>query len=186
MAVATLTQAHRRELVTLTGLAANDLSVMWRRLNGAESTRDALMDVLPRLIAVYGSAAATLGADYYDEARALTEARRRFRAIPAELPDEGRSEALARWGVGPLFQAKPDPVSALTLVTGGLQRIIANADRDTVRISSVHDPAARGWQRVGDGGCEWCRQYLDGEVHYTEGYDFDAHDHCHCTAEPAF
>lgn len=186
MSLTTLTRAHRRDLQELTGLAANDLSLIWRRLDGAAETRDGLMDVLPRLIVTYGSAAATLGADYYDEMRDQAEARKRFRAIPAELPDQGRAEALARWGVSPLFSADPDPDSALTLVTGGLQRIIANADRETVRFSSVQDPSAKGWVRVGGGECAWCQQYLDGEVHYTEGYGFDAHDHCRCTAEPAF
>ena len=155
-------------------------------MNGAEQTRDRLLEVLPRLIATYGSAAATLGADYYDEVRDAAGARKRFRAIPAELPDEGRAEALARWGVAPLFKAVPDATSALTLVTGGLQRIIADADRETVRFSSIQDKAARGWVRVGSGECDWCKQFLDGEVHYTEGYGFDAHDHCGCTAEPAF
>ena len=50
MALTTLTRAHRRDLAQLTGLAVGDLSVMWRRLDGADTTRDALMDVLPRLI----------------------------------------------------------------------------------------------------------------------------------------
>ena len=76
---------------------------------------------------------------------------------------------MARWGVGPLFKAVPDATWALTLVTGGLQRIIADADRETVRFSSIQDKAARGWVRVGSGECDWCKQFLDGEVHYNEG-----------------
>jgi hypothetical protein len=40
--------------------------------------------------------------------------------------------------------------------------------------------------RVGNGECDWCQRFLDGEVHYAEGYDFAAHDHCGCTAEPVF
>ena len=54
------------------------------------------------------------------------------------------------------------------------------------RLAAVEDSRAQGWMRVGDGGCDWCQQYLDGEVHYVEGYDFDAHDHCNCTAQPVF
>lgn len=181
-----LSKAHRRELETLTGLAAKDLSLIWREFNTAESARDGLMEVLPRLIAIYGSAAATLGADYYDTLREQAAVKGRFVAIPAELPDRSRTEALARWGVAPLFKPEPDFTSSLTLVNGGLQRIIANADRQTVRFSALQDKAAQGWRRVGFGACDWCRQYLDGEVHYVEGYDFDAHDHCHCTAEPVF
>ena len=182
----TLTAAHRRDLAELTGLAQNDLSLIWAKFNTATAARDGLIELLPRLVAIYGSAAATLGADWYDEMRAVAAVKGRFRAIPAELPDQGRTDALARWGVSPLFSATPDYVSALTLVSGGLQRVIVNADRETVRSSSIRDPKAQGWVRVGHGECEWCQNLLDGEVHYVEGYGFDAHDHCLCTADPVF
>jgi hypothetical protein len=93
---------------------------------------------------------------------------------------------LARVAVGPLFGDKPDLLAALTLARGGVQRHVANAARETVRYSSIQDRGAVGWVRVGSGECDWCRQYLDGVVHDVEGYDFDAHDHCGCTAEPVF
>lgn len=182
---AQLSKAHRLELRTLTGLASKDLSILWREFTTADEARDGLLDSLPRLMALYGSAAATLAADYYDDARDASAARGRFRAIPADLPDAGRTESLARWAVSPLYTATPDFAVALSKADGGLQRIISNADRETVRFSSTQDPRA-GWMRVGNGGCDWCAQFLDGEVHYVDGYDFDAHDHCNCTAMPVF
>ena len=181
-----LSNAHRRELRTLTGLAQRDLSTLWRDYGNVVQSRDLLLRTLPRLVAVYGSAAATLGADYYDEARAVSGARGRFRAAPAAVVDESALEVLARVSVGSLFGAKPDPAAALTIASGGIQRHIANADRETVRVASVQDPKSKGWVRVGNGGCSWCQQFLDGEVHYSEGYGFDAHDHCNCTAVPSF
>jgi len=184
--VPTLTAAHRRDLAELTGLAQDDLTLIWAKFNTATAARDGLIEVLPRLVSIYGSGAATLGADWYDEMRAAAKVKGRFRAIPAELPDQGRTDALARWGVTPLFQAEPDYSTALILVSGGLQRIISNADRETVRSSSIRDPKAQGWVRVGNGACGWCENLLDGEIHYVEGYGFEAHDYCRCTAEPAF
>jgi len=181
-----LTDAHRRDLAELTGLAQNDLTLIWAEFNTAIAARDGLIELLPRLVSIYGSAAATLGADWYDEMRAAAAVTGRFRAIPAELPDLGRTDALARWGVTPLFQAESDYALALTLVSGGLQRIISNADRETVRSSSIQDPKAKGWVRVGHGECDWCKNLLDGEIHYVEGYDFLAHDDCRCTAKPDF
>lgn len=177
---------HRTSVAKLATLAKADLALVYRSVDSPDQARDALLDVLPTLADEYGSAAATLGADYYDELRDAAGARGRFTAIAAELPGPARAEALARWGVSPLFKAEPDFDSSLTLVSGGLQRIIANADRQTVRGSSIQDPSARGWIRVGHGECSWCQQYLDGQVHYTEGYDFNAHDHCLCTADPVF
>ena len=186
MAQATLTRTHRRDLRVLTDQSARDLREFWRGFGSAESARDMLLDGLPRFVSIYGAAAATLGADYYDELRDASSVRGRFRAAPVEPVGSDALEVLARVAVGPLFQEVPDEASALTLASGGLQRHIANADRETVRLASVEDKRAQGWVRVGDGGCDWCRQYLDGEVHYAEGYDFAAHDHCNCSAEPVF
>lgn len=184
----TLTAAHRRDLAELTGLAQKDLTLIWARFNTAEIARDGLMEVLPRLVSIYGSAAATLGADWYDEMRDAAAVKGRFRAIPAELPDQGRTDALARWGVTPLFSATPDFASSLTLVSGGLQRIIFNADRESVTRSSVADPKASGWQRVGSGAsCEFCSMLLGRGAVYSEATaDFLSHDHCNCGAEPVF
>lgn len=186
MATATLRKARRRDLFELTRLADNDLAVMFRKFTTADEARDGLLDTLPKLMGLYGSAAATLAADYFDEAREQAAVRGAFRAIPAVLPDTGRTESLARWAVTPLYTATPDFATAKVKAGGGLQRIIANAARDTTVGSAVQDRAG-GWVRVGSGsGCEWCAQFLDGEVHYTEGYDFDAHDWCRCDADPVW
>jgi hypothetical protein len=184
----TLARTHRRDVAVLTDLALRDLRKAWGQFDGATAARDGLQDVLPRLVALYGSASATLAADFYDDLRDQAEVKGRFRAIPAELPDEDRTDALARWGVSPLFRAEPDFESALTLVSGGLQRIIANADRHTITGSSVADPRARGWRRVGSGSsCDFCQMLLGRDAVYSEATaDFEAHDHCNCGAEPAF
>jgi hypothetical protein len=183
----TLTTAHRRDLAELTGLAQKDLSLIWAKFNTATAARDGLMEVLPRLVQVYGSAAATLGADWYDEVRAEAAVKGRFRAIPAELPDQGRTDALARWGVTPLFQAEPSFDTALTLVDGGLQRIISNADRETVMGSAYADPSADGWQRTGSGECAFCDMLIGrGAVYSAATADFASHDHCKCSCEIAF
>jgi hypothetical protein len=182
-----LTRAHRRDLSALTGLAQEDLALIWRRLDTADTARDALLEVLPQLVAVYGSAAATLGADWYDETREAAAVAGRFRAVPAELPDQGRTDALARWAVSPLYTEHPDFPTALVKATGGLQRIIADADRQTVAESAVADPAASGWQRVGSGECAFCAMLIGRGGVYTEaGSDFASHDHCQCTAVAAF
>lgn len=187
MAPRSLVEAHRRDLRQLTNLAESDLRILFRQFDTAEAARDGLMDVLPRLTALYGAAAATLGADWYDDLRDASEARGRFLAIPADLPEQGRTDSLARWSVSPLFAAKPDFGTTLVKVAGGLQRIIANADRDTVRASSVQDRSARGWARAGSGECGFCQMLIGRGAVYTEATaDFDSHDHCGCVAVPEF
>jgi hypothetical protein len=184
--VSTASLQLRSAVSGLTVLADNDLAALWRQVSDAVQARDALQDVLPSLVDTYGAAAATLAADWYDELRDKLGVAGRFTAIPAAIDDPG-ADVLARWGVAPLFGADPDWSAAQTLIAGGLQRRIANAARLTVTGSSVSDPKARGWRRVGSGGCDFCSMLLGRGAVYSEATaDFAAHDHCRCGAEPVF
>lgn len=188
MATSQVSREAKASLVRVTGLAARDLERVWRTLDltDAISVRDVLLEVLPALGSKYGDAAATIAADWYDSLRAQSRARGSFSASAA-LPDStARLEATARWGLSPMFGPNPTPDTALTLLQGGLQRFVADAHRETITSAIVADPAKAGWTRVGVGECDWCQQYIDGEVHYVAGYDFPAHDNCNCTAVPSW
>jgi hypothetical protein len=179
-----LIEAFRRDLAELLRLADGDLDALFRQIAGAEGLRDALMDVLPQLVAVYGEAAASLAADWYDEIRDADGAAGRFRAIPADLPNRERTDALARWGVGPLFGGA-GVEAARSLVGGGFQRIVADAGRQTVIRSLVADPQGRGWRRETRGGCDFCKMIAGrGAVYSAETADFASHDDCGCIAVP--
>lgn len=163
--------------------------MLFRQFDSAESLREALRDVLPALYEIYGMAVATLSADWYDEIREADGVRGRFSAIPAEVKADAGTDELAGWAVGPLFQAKPDPAAAQTLVEGGLQRRIADVSRSTISQSSIADPQAAGWQRVGEGRCTsgFCDMLIGRGAVYTEATAaFAAHDHCRCSAVPAW
>lgn len=180
---------HRRDLAELERVAENDLRVLMRQASTADETRDALMDSLPRMVEVYGSAAATLAADWYDERRDELGVRGRFVAIPAALvADSGRFESLARWSVSPLYGPVPDPAAAFNKALGGTQRLIADADRETVIGSVRNDPQGTGWARHTDGNaCEFCRMIAGrGAVYSATTADFASHDACGCIAVPEY
>lgn len=179
---------YRQNVAALAALAEKDLAAAFRIVGDGVEARELLRVILPELVAVYGAAAATVAADWYDDQRDEAEVSGRFRAIPAPLPDVGRTESLARWAVAPLFNPEPDFASSLTLVQGGLQRIVADASRYTVAGSSVADPGARGWKRVGSGkNCEFCNMLIGRGAVYTEATaQFISHDHCNCAAAPVF
>lgn len=172
----------RNDLATLTGLAARDLNTIWNQVTTAARAAEALNDVLPGLVTAYGSAAATLAADWYDDARDEAGVLRRFSAIPADITSPGVG-ALVGWA-----SATATDLTALkTLIDGGLQRRIANFSRLTVTGSSVADPSAVGWRRVGLGRCTFCRMLIGRGAVYSEATaDFKCHDHCTCGAEPEF
>jgi hypothetical protein len=146
----------RADLELLLGEAQIGLSGVWVT-GSAETVRDALEAALPDLVALYGSAAASLAADWYDESRDQARVDGRFQAIVADLPDLGATEALAGWGTGPLFQAEPDMEAARSQVEGGFQKIVGDMHRDTVIRSLSADPQAKGWIRQTTGkSCNFC------------------------------
>lgn len=172
----------RSEADQIVRLADRDLGRLWRLVADGASAEIALRDLLPALITEYGTLGAAAAADWYDEQRERAEARGRFAAVPLEATDRG-AQALIGWALS----EATDDVSLRTLILGGAQRRIVDHARLTVTNSSVSDPGAAGWVRVGVGGsCDWCDQYLDGEVRTVAGYDFDAHDNCNCSVVPAF
>lgn len=176
----------RSSLYGIAVIANRRLDTLWRQVDTAELAREALKDTLPALIEVYGSAAAALAADWYDDRRAEAAVSGSFTAIPAEITDTGGVE-LAGWGVGPLFQAEPDWAAARAQIFGGLQRRVTNAGRSTVMESSVADPRAAGWRRIGAGGCGFCQMLIGrGAVYRETTADFKSHDHCRCAAVPEF
>lgn len=181
---------QRQAVADLTVLASRELWSVWSQVRDLppEQVRDALMDVLPLLGDEYGFAAATVAADYYETARERAGARGRFRPIVPAGPDRARWEALARWGVDPLFHEYPNPAAALERVEGGLGRTVADQHRGTIVESSVNDPAAQGWMRVGSGDtCDFCRMLIDrGGVYTQRGAIFKSHDHCNCVAAPSW
>ena len=176
MAQATL----RRETADLVRLADRDLTRLWRLVAGGASADEALRDLLPAIVTEYGQVGAAMAAEWYDDQRERSEARGRFTAVPLIATDRG-TDALIGWALS----TATDDTALRALILGGTQRRIVDHQRLTVTSSSVADPAADGWVRVGRGECDWCQQYLDGEVR-SVAYDFPAHDNCNCGATPAF
>ena len=180
----------RQALIDLTTLTRRELFDLWQSLMGRppDEVRDLLMGVLPTLGEEYGSAAAALAADWYDDLRLEAGVSGRFFAEPADLPDRGRYESLVKWGLAPLFREEPEPDVAFTLIEGGMQRTVADQHRLTVVEATKRDPQAKGWRRVGVGhNCGFCRMLIDRGHVYTEAtVTFRSHDHCNCAAAPSW
>lgn len=163
-------------------LARNDLAALWRQVSNAAEAQTALRDIMPSLIDTYGAAAASLAADWYDERRAKAGVGGRFTAIPADIRETGSAE-LVGWATS----TATDMDALQGLILGGTQRRIANFSRGTITGSSIADPKATGWQRVGSGECAFCSMLIGrGAVYSESSADFASHDHCNCSAAPAF
>lgn len=174
---------HRRTLQALTDRATRDLAALFAAYDDPDGLRDALLEALPGLVGLYGSAAASVAAGFYDDLRDEAGFEDLFVAEPAELPDDERAEILARWGLSALYENN-DPDAALTATSGGLQRIITDASRATITAATVRDPRSDGWGwvRSGEGGCDYCRSLAGAHT----GPEFRSHDRCRCIAVPRF
>lgn len=181
---------QRSALVAVTQHAETQLAVAMNRLAGQapDAIRAALPEILQALGERYGQAAAALACDWYEALRVEAEAAGLFVAEPATLPTAERWDALAGWGVSPLYRSEPDPAAALTLLQGGLTRSVTNMHSDTVVGNVRRDSKAQGWQRqTRPGACEFCRMLAGrGFVYKHDTATFSSHDHCHCVARPEF
>lgn len=179
-----MTTSLRPETTSLVRLASRDLTRLWRLVADGASAETALRDLLPTIIREFGSAGAAMAADWYDDQRAKVGAPGAFTAFPVEADDRG-TQALIGWALSTAV----DDASLQSLILGGTQRRIADHVRYTVAGSSVADPAARGWQRVGVGACKdgFCDMLIGRGAVYSEATaDFASHDNCKCSAVPAW
>lgn len=180
----------RDALVGLSRIVRAELATVMTEFRKAglspAQVRDALLTLLPELGEEYRLAAATLAADWYDDARDAAMVAGAFRAEPVGPVGRARWEALARWGVDPLFSGAPDWQAAGALLAGGLQRSVADGHRLTVVDNSMRDPKAQGWRRVGVGGsCGFCSMLIGRDHVYTDSsVTFKSHDNCNCAASP--
>jgi hypothetical protein len=171
-----------RGLAALAEEAKRDIRAALDKARTPEHARFILTELLPTLIDLYGVAAATLAADWYDEVRSQLAIAGRFRAEIPRIGDPG-VPALLGWAIDEATSLK----AFEELTIGGSVRRIQDYGRATVTHSAVRDPGSTGWQRVGSGECDFCRMLIGRGAVYSEStVRFASHDHCNCSAVAVF
>jgi hypothetical protein len=173
-------------------LAHADLVRWWAELDVSDgrAAAAALESFMSELTAAYGSVAAALAADFYDQLREGAGAPNLFRANLADPAPPPQVEAAARWAAGPLFGGE-GPNAALDHAAGAVQRLVVQPARDTIALNVRRDPARPGWARVPRGkGCAFCRMLAGRGAVYSSakaaGEMRAFHDHCKCQAVPVW
>lgn len=156
----------------------------------------------------YAVAAATLAADYYEAERAAAGVPGVFTPELVEIPEEKAAISL-RWSTTALWTPEsesPPPIEHRLAVSGvkaagAVEKLVADAARETITTAVTADPQARGWVRQAAlGACSFCKlMALRGPVYEDQdaaGRDassrfvgegeFKFHDHCNCHAAPIF
>lgn len=151
-----------------------------------EKTRDALLAFVPLLTRQYGTGAASIAAQWYDEVRTGEKTREQFRAQVAGAVRVERVERAVRFSAGHLFTPRPEML--LPSLSAPIGRYAVEPARLTVARSTRMDPDAYGWgRRTGSGACRFCRVLAaKGRVFRRSTADFAAHNDCGCVAVPSF
>lgn len=145
--------AYAEAIDGLSVLAFADIEALLDSLDPTDpvALREALLDLLPARVQPYISGSADLAAVWYEELRNQTE-RARFAAVTAGTAiNEQQLSAMTRRAMAPLFGQSESTV--FSLLTGSVQRLIANAGRDTIRENVMQDRIRVGYGRVPKPGC---------------------------------
>ncbi|MEV4670980.1 hypothetical protein AB0K34_04935 [Actinomadura sp. NPDC049382] len=184
--------AYAAQQDDVVALAHADLVRWWAELDTSDgrTAAAALEAFMADLVAAYGSVAASLAADFYDDLREQADAPRRFRAHVADPVPAEQVGAAARWAAGPMFGGD-GPNAALEHAAGAVQRLVQQPGRETIELNTRRDPARPGWARVPRGkGCAFCRMLAGRGAVYSSARaagDMRAfHDHCKCSAVPVW
>lgn len=116
-----------------------------------DSARDVLQRAVPGLLDPYVTAAGELGASWYEELRSASAAGGSFTARVPDLPSAERIAALVGWAVSPMYGQSGSTV--LSLLAGGVQKMISGATRAAVEENAQIDRVLVGYARIPRPGC---------------------------------
>jgi hypothetical protein len=158
-------------------------------LSKPEAARDALVEFVPQLVGLYGQAAATVAADWYENIRAR-DVDGTYSASLADSPPAEQVQESVRYQAGQLFTDNPE--SMLVSMSGAVQRYVVNTGRETIRANAGGDPAKPRYARIPTGAktCAFCSLLASrGFVYASESTagEFDKYHHkCDCQAVADF
>lgn len=182
---------HRTALANITTLAVAELVRFWRgRPDDPTQVAGQAREFLADATAGYGLAAGALAADFYDDLRAEAGVAGAFAAGMA-TPDTTAVQDVAGWGLAPLFvtEAEPDADAALSRLSGGLQMLVADADRLTIMTNTRRDPTdVRYARHASANACAFCAMLATRQAAYRseESAGGKYHRSCHCIAVPVW
>lgn len=143
---------YKRNMRILEDRVNHDLSVAYSKVMRLtpEQIRDALVELVPALIDKYGSIAAAMAADWFEQ---LTE----LKAVVPDLYQPQGWQANTRWALSPLFDGTQDLRSAFVHLVEVSKREVKNHGRSTIA-HSVRQYSNVLYARVmtGPSNCSFC------------------------------
>lgn len=183
---------HRSQLLQLRGLADADLAGLVAALEGLSvaDVRNALIEVMPDLLAPYELAAGELAAVAYEDLRAASAARGTFYAETAPAVfTPGKAEGTARWAVGTLVDESLE-ATLYTRLAGSAARAIFDMSRETMELNGSREQTVRFQRMARPGTCAFCGMLASRpawQAYKSEGAaQAGSHDNCQCLVMPIY
>lgn len=193
---AALTVQHRNAQIRLRARTLQDFIRLWPLWQGDEATFDRLAGATIPLVQAHHRLSAAVAAAYYDSFR---RAERVAGSPTPRLADSVNPERVmtslhvtGRIAVRNAIVAGHSPQAAmqtaLVRTSGAVTRHALTGGRDTLVLSAFEDSQAVGYSRVTSSRCcAFCAMLASrGPVYRQDTADFQAHDHCACSAEPSY
>lgn len=158
-----MTPADVQEILAELGKAFDsDLLAAWNAAADLPSDqfRAFVIDAFPELVLPYSSAAAEIGAQWYDSLPSATD----YQATVGELPPEARLTESAVWALNVGAGER-----AISLLSGAGQRGLVDGLRETVFENVIAEPGARWARHASANACGFCRMLATrGAVYRSE------------------
>lgn len=178
MSAKTMVAEHRSQLLQLRGLATADVARLLAEVirEPVADVRNALIEVLPDLLAPYRTASGELAAVLYEDLRADASVRGTFYAESAapEL-DVQRVRSTAGWAVDPLVpvastidaldergypvlsrvMSEPNEAAVLSRLAGSVSRMVMEPSRETMQLNGARE-SVRFQRMARPGACAFC------------------------------
>lgn len=198
MAADRLTEAHRQGQIALRSEMMRSLQKLWPAMDWSDLDRTfpAWADANATLIRLNHSRSAALAASYLRAYRISQGVAGPLAVVTAkpleptlvrsvlEITARASAKAAAIRGVA----AEQAMANAFVRSSGAATRLAMRGGRETITETIKADPRATGYERVvSAGACKFC-QDIAGWAKGNDALnsDFEAHDHCGCTAQPTY
>lgn len=149
-------EAYRRNVNDLTDRALAEVNEVLLFLGNTNpvAIRNSLIQLLPEIVGPYITASGELAATWYEDLRSAAVGGTYYATASGEL-NQARIDSLVRYGVKPLFGQSSSTV--LTLIGGGVQRMVSGAGRATIAANAANDRVRVGFARVARAdACSFC------------------------------
>lgn len=195
---AALTEQHRQVQLQIRAQALRDFTQLWPLWTPTNPGSFAdLVTATTTLVRAYQPISSSAAASYFTAFRAAEEVDGQTVPVLAAAPADAMiasslyatGETAARHAIAAGRAPEDAAQVAFVRTSGAVTRHILNGGRETILESVQRDKQALGWARITDGDpCAFCLMLASrGAVYKTEQTaDFQAHDHCGCTAEPFY